>query len=195
MPMSDKGFEFSGFISAPVEREFLPREGMKEGEGVKLMLNLDYLTIERMDQLDAKFNKMFDGSLGILKAVDKAVSELATEDEPDPTPKTDAIAKRGKKKLPVAATKPAPATPAVPQIELFVFEKARARFYAETLAGEPGNTDPEKRLIHGWNVVRDGEDVPICYESFIQMPPHGLTKLYRFVIGAANNPTSQEKKQ
>ncbi len=84
--------------------------------------------------------------------------------------------------------------PEIPQIELFAFEKARLRFYAETLAGEPSDTDPEKRLIHGWDVVRDGQEVPISYETFVQMPPHGLNRLYRFIMGVANNPTASEKK-
>lgn len=177
--MSAKGFEFSGFCAPPVEREFFPQEGMKPGEGIMLQLNLDHLSLERMDLMDARFNEIFDGSMSIMKMIEGVVEEA------NPKPKS--------KKLAAAAEKPKPVE--VPKIELFTFEKARTRFYIEMLAGEPGNTDPFNRLVHGWNVTRDGQDVPVSYETFSQLPPHGLKRLWHFVMGEANNPTAQEKKQ
>lgn len=171
-----KSFEFSGLFSPAVDREFLPTDNLKPGEGLTLSLNLDFLTLESMEMLEAEVNNIVNNAAGFLDAVTEV------EEEPKKT--------RGKKQIAVAATKPIP----VPKIELFVFEKARYRFFARALAGQQGENDPSQRLIRDWNLVKAGTKVPVSYETFIQMPPHGLAKLYRYVIGEANNPTSSEKK-
>lgn len=209
--MPENGFDFSGFRSLPVEREFLPREGMKAGQGVKLMLNLDLLSLEKMEQLEAAFNEGIEQAAGLFKSP-----------VPPPPAKSDKLAVAGKKPLPkmkkaellakakfLGLTISADAkideiaaeiqlaetvTFNYPKLELFAFEKARFKFFARALAGGPGETDPYDRLIYSWDVTKDGKPVPISYESFLQMPPHGLKKLYQFVIGEANNPTAQEKK-
>lgn len=173
--MVAKGFDFAGLASPPIEREFFPHEGMKAGEGIKLMLNLDFLTLEKMESLEAGFNAIFDETANSLR------------DLIAPPP---AKGRRKSNKLAVTGTKPEE----LPKIELFAFEKAKFRFFAGALAGQPGSTDPTDRLIHGWDVVRDGKPVPISYEAFLQMPPHGLSRLYRFCVGEANNPTTSEKK-
>ncbi len=168
------GFDFSGFASPPVEREFFPRDDMKPGEGVKIKINLDLLTLEKMEALEGEFNNIFQESAVSLK---EAIAP------PD-------VKGRKSTKMAVAGEKPL----ALPKIELFAFEKAKFRFFAGALAGLPGSTDANDRLIHSWDVQKDGTPIPVTHEAFLQMPPHGLSRLYRFCVGEANNPTPSEKK-
>jgi hypothetical protein len=215
--MSSNGADFSDFFSAPVAREFFPSEAAEAaGKSVTVYLNLDFLTIEKMEQLETEFNDGVSAAAGIIKKVEEV--------EPaKPKSRSTKLAVVGKKPLKKMKTAELLAKAAeldldipdgatdeeiiaeielseiipfeFPRIPLFAFEKNRFRFFARTLAGEPGNTDPNKRLLHGWGLVdKDKQPVPISYESFVQMPPHGLHRLYRFVIGEANNPTPQEKK-
>lgn len=180
------GFEFTGFSSPAVEREFLPTDSTKPGEGVTLWLNLDLLTIEYMEALEAEFNKQCD----------EAITQFAgIAPEPEPEPETKSGAKKSKA-LAVAGTKPEPKRdlPALPKVELFLMEKARYRFFIIAMAGQPGEDNPDTRLLRAWNVYRDGKKVPVSYESFLDMPPHALARMYRFIISEASNPTPQEKK-
>lgn len=167
--MKSNGFEFSGFRKPPVEREFLPHEDMKPGEGVMLKLNLDLLTLERMEQLETEFDGIFETTVA------KALPEAS---------------KAKSKKLTVAGTKPEPAA----KISLFDYEKKMFKLRARMLAGRPGEDDPDTRIIQSWNVVADGKAVPVSFEAFLQMPSSGLRKLYEFCTGEANNPTKNEKK-
>lgn len=189
--MSSKGFEFSGFRSLPVEREFLPLADMKAGDGVLLQINLDLLTLEKIEDLETEFNRLMNESMGFAEALDAindAIEAAAESEAPQP--------KQVKgKKMPVAGTKPdAIKKFEVPKIEIYAEQKARFRFHATALAGKPGNTDPYDRLIYDWSAVKNGKKIPISYEVFMQMPPHALLKMYYFCLGEANNPTTQEKK-
>ncbi|CAN5508925.1 hypothetical protein BH10ACI2_BH10ACI2_04340 [soil metagenome] len=174
--MSKNGFDFSGFRSLPVEREFFPMDGLAAGEGVTLQLNLDLLTLEKMDQLEIEFNAIFDEILNPFKELEKD-AEANTE---------TALVKSGE-----AEPKPFQ----LPKFEMFALEKAKFSFFARVLAGAAGEADEYNRFIHSWNVTKKGKPVPITYESFLQMPPHGLARLYRFCVSEANNPTASEKKQ
>lgn len=202
--MPEAGFEFSGFLSPAVARDFYPTEqAEKDKTAVKLWLNLDMLTIERMEQLETDYAQFLDDATGVFTAV----SELFKADDADSDTDTDAVAitdavtdgkqptAKKKKELAVAGKKPSKTGLPATRIGVFAMEKTRLRFYATVLGGRAGENDPTKRLIADWNLVRDGKPIPISYEVFLQMPPHGLAKLYQFVLGAANSPTPQEKKQ
>lgn len=178
--MSKSGFEFSGFFAPPVEREFLLAEGMEPGTGVQIFINLDLLTIEKMQELEAEFNAIFDDSVAPIRKALDAVADAEQKDRDSEE---------------AGADTDKPEVTQLPKLELFALEKAKFKFFARALAGPEGDTNPSNRLLHSWNVVRDKKAVPISYESFLQMPPHGLIRLYRFCIGEANNPTAQEKKQ
>ncbi len=182
--MTENGFEFSDLFSAPIEREFFPREGIKDGEGIKLMLNLDFLTMERMEQLEGEAQRI---------AVEFA--EAYGEPELIDAPEGEAPAAGKKAKKPDAGKETTEALQKTsPKVQLFGIEKAMFKIMAITLAGPSGLTDPTQRLINSWNVVRDGKPVPVSYESFCQIPQHGLQKLYRFCLYSAPNPTKDEKK-
>lgn len=182
--MAKNGFDFSGFFSAPVEREFYPTEqAEKDGNAILVKINLDLLTLEKMEQLEAEFNSIFEDAAGLFAKIDEVKAEIdAGQKKEDALEKVDAITEELEK------------VPELPKFQLFAYEKASFKFYARALAGEPGNDDATHRLLHSWNVVKGKTPVPISYESFLQMPPHGLRKLYRFCVGEANNPTPQEKK-
>lgn len=183
--MATKGFDISGFRMPPVEREFLPHEDVQPGDGVKLLLNLDLLTLERMELIDEEFRAMFD------EKVEPETEELETSQAlaiTEPTSKS--------KKLPVAGKKPEKKKPSpTSAISLYAYERAVIPFRAKLLAGQPGEDDPDKRIIRSWNVVKNGKAMPVCYESLIVMPSQALEKLYLFCTREANNPTKDEKKE
>ena len=188
--MAKDGFDFSGFRALPVERLFFPTEQARaDNNPVKLMLNLDFLSLEKMEQLETEFNAIFDETFGVFRKIEEAAEDLPEETA------ADAVTALAVVDEDTAATA-APEAKALdlPKLELFALEKSKFRFFVRALAGAPGEKDPNNRFIHSWDVMKGNKAIPISYESFLQMPPHGLMDLYRFCVGEANNPTAQEKK-
>lgn len=186
---NENGFEFNGLFTS-VEREFLPNEDLKKGQGIMLTLNLDLLTLEYMEHLEGEFNRIANEAFSMLSYVRGEDAELQIDEPADEAAKALAIVEDAAK----AEGEKTFETDGMPPIELFMMEKARFRFWATALAGRDGDKDPDKRLLRDWSVVKDGKKVPVTYKILTQMPYHGLRKLYVFVIGEANNPTPSEKK-
>ena len=186
------GFDFGGFRSSPVEREYFPVDGMKSGEGVTLQLNLDLLTTAKMTQLEDEYNAIYEDLARPFESLFKALKPAADEkparkpvEEPENAADEDPAIEAADEKEEDSS---------LPAMRIFSFEKANLTFYARVLGGSPENTDPYDRLIHGWNVTENGKPMPVSNESFLRMPPHAVKRLYRFCLGAANNPTEDEKK-
>lgn len=51
------GFQLGKLRRPAVRKEYIPHESVKEGEGLQVELNLDLLTLELMEQLDAEIKK------------------------------------------------------------------------------------------------------------------------------------------
>lgn len=163
--MSKNGFEFSGFRRPLIGVEYKPHPSVKDGEGVQLQLNLDLLTIERMEEIEANFNEVFS----------RFGASLA-DDAAEGSDQEEGLVKKDRR------------------ISLYSYEKALFNMRVSLLAGTKGNADPNARFIHSWNVVKDGKPLPVEFESFDGMSTTAVADLYNFVTTAANNPTESEKK-
>lgn len=164
-----KGFDLAGFRKPAIEVEYLPHESVNPGEGLKLSINADLLTLDKMDEIEARFNAMF------------------APPEPEQLAEGNNAADAEKPKTALAI--------ASPKVSLYTYEKEMLKLHVSLLVGEPGNTDPNGRFIASWNAVVDGKPVPIAYESLVSQPANLIKGLYDFVTGAANNPTKDDKKK
>lgn len=171
-------FEISELKAPPFACEFKPHPNLKDGEGLQLKLNLDFLTIERIDALN--------------KEIENRVKSFLPS--PDVDAKPDALAKKSKKN---PATETALVAPARPQglDSMYFLDKEHIRLRAIMLGGAPGNTDPEQRLIHSWDAVRGGSPVPVCFEVFAGMSKHMQQALYDFVTVEAQKPSKKKSPQ
>src|SRR4051812_37482952 len=128
--MSKNGFDFSGFRALPTERLFFPNEQAKaDNNPVKLMLNLDLLTLEKMEQLETEFNAIFDETFGVFRKIEEAAD--VSDDPAEAEASTDlTVVKDENDKV-----EPQPAAVDFPKFELFALEKSKFRFFARVLAG------------------------------------------------------------
>lgn len=72
------GFEFEKLRVLPVEAEFKPNEQIVDGEGLKLQLNLDLLTVGKMEEVEAE-NRQREKDLTVLEAKQKNKSKKKEE--------------------------------------------------------------------------------------------------------------------
>jgi hypothetical protein len=181
-------FEFSGFKRPPVKREYFPHESIKEGSGVQLALNLDLLTLEKMEEIDAQFDAMF---AEISNTIENPVADELQVSQPA---ESQALVKVGsevdEELVPVPVKKES-----YRSLSMFQLDKAIIRFRAQMLGGLPGEDDPDKRFIKDWNVVENGKKVQVCYETFLRMSKPQLDHLYNFVTEEASNPTKKKDKR
>ena len=156
------GFEFENLKRPPVDTEYKPRGDEEDGTGLKMQLNLDLLTMSRMEEMEQDYNR----ALKNLAAVAKK-PKISTENGGDEEETADADNSQG--------------------ISIFHYEKSNIRFKARMLGGRPGERNAEDRYIRSWNLEIGGEKVEINYEFFEQMPVTVLNALYEFVTGEANS--------
>lgn len=162
------GFKFGNLRRPPVSVEYLPHESVKPGEGLQVELNLDLLTLELMESLDEEMQK----------TIEDIQTELDGSDETPPVTDADAPAENKK--------------PAATKFEMFHFEKMNVRFKARMLGGNPGENNPDKRFVRGWNMTDDeGKEIPVSYEIFEAMPKTALDSFYNFVTAEAGKPTKK----
>jgi|GEM_PF-6916754 len=172
----NNAFEFGGFRKPPIDVEYKPHDSVPEGQGVMMKLNLELLTLDRMEQIDAEFE-------ATLKSVEQEIDETA----------------KGKKLLTEGggAKKPARSDAGGNNVGIFAFDRALLRMKIIMLAGAPGadQDKPFDRLIHSWNVVEGGAPVAITFENIARLPSAQIERLYAFATGEANKPTAKEKKR
>ena len=178
--MANNGFDIGGFWRPAVQREFLPHDGVEPGNGVKIMLNLDMLTREFMEKVDAEFAAMFESPEEAAKPKPKQLASSSKR-----KPKKDDEVKAEKKDT----VSPSP-------FSLYVYERAMFDFRVRVLAGGPDENDPTKRLIQSWDVVdKQKKPVPVTFAALSHIPAEGIKRLYNWAMAESSNPTKDEKKE
>ncbi len=167
-------FELNDLKRPPVTVEYKPYDGIEDGEGLEMELNLDLMTIERMEETEAEFEKLF-ADLEKTKNGESATDKAGENDGGDEENSEKESRKQSGK----------------PKIGMFYFEKNHIRFRARMLGGAPGDDDANKRYIRNWKMVNKGEAVPVCYETLARMEKTVLDALYDFVTGEASKPTKK----
>lgn len=165
------------------ENEFLPHPSVKKGEGLKIHVNLDLMTLEYLDNTEKFFEQWKDEQLKKYGISDEDFAEAAEAEKP---------AKKGKKAV---AEKPKPFVAPL-QAELINDQlRLDIRYKAIVLAGRPGSDDPRKRWIASWDLVdADGKPVEISYEVVSKWSRHLITNLYEFCQKAGQTDKETEKK-
>lgn len=144
--------KFSAMKRPPIKVEYCPHD-VPPGEGLKMSINLDLLTLEKMEELDSEF----------VNTMKTAQAEQEGGGE---------------------------------SFSPFVFDKANVKFKARSLGGNPGEDDPEKRLIRDWEMTDDDENpIPVSYEFLEKMAKPILDGLYNFITAEASKPTKKSEPQ
>ena len=159
------GFEFANLGRPAVDAEFKPHDAIADGEGLMLKLNLDLLTMERLEEMETEFQKA--------TTVTEPVSARPESEKSSEAEKSGEAENTDRKEI----------TPE--KISIFYFEKANIRFKARMLGGKPGEDNPEDRYIREWNMQAEGKPIAVAYEFFEKMPSNVLNRLYDFVTGEA----------
>lgn len=155
------GFEFEDFNIPSVQAVYKPEHF--KGEGLKMMVNLNLITLEKMESIEADFKKWFD--------------EFTKNHEPKKeNTEEENTSKEQESKL-----------------EVFFLEKNQLRFRARMLCGKPGENNPDDRYIESWEMKnKAGEDIPVSYESIIGLSKKAIDDLYTFVTTEAGKPTKKK---
>lgn len=74
------GFEIAKLRRPPVSVEYKPTEDIKDGEGLQLKLNLDLLTMARLEEMEKEFETTANTVAKVLKKNDEPESESETEE-------------------------------------------------------------------------------------------------------------------
>lgn len=173
------GFKFNNLLRPPVAVEFLPHENVSPGEGLEMEINLDLLTLEKMEELDEEFRR----TVSDLKQSEQnpVVKTSISETAPD-TENAEIIQ---------AAAESEPES-----LSLFHFDKANIRFKARSLGGNPGEDNPAARFIRSWKMSdSEGNPIPVSYEFLVKFPKTVLDRLYDFVTNEASKPTKKNDEQ
>lgn len=149
------GFELNSFRRPAEAAEYKPKH-IATGDGVQLMLNLDWLTLAKMEETEADMLRSIEFENKQLMTVGNEAAEKEN--------KSDDLNLLYKAQI----------------HSIYGFQKAQHCYKARVLGGKPGSTDPTDRVIQSWDVISGGVAVPVCYESFVQMPEAILTSLYDF---------------
>lgn len=155
------GFEAEKLRRPLVDEEFKPYEGIPDGEGLKLKLNLSHITLEYLDNLDDFFNDF--------------VNKLIKDEEEKNKANPEALPKN--------------------KVNLFDGLKFNIRFRAITLVGKPGESNPQTRVIHSWNLEKDGQPVPVLYDELIKYDERLISDLYDFCMKEAGNPKKKKDRR
>lgn len=181
-------FELSALKALPHACEFKPNPNLKDGEGVQLTINLEFLTIERIDALNLEIENRVKNLLPV-PVPEVAEDKLQTSSKKGKQSKTTETAIEI-----VPASEPEPT--ALPSFDsMYFFDKEQIRLRAIMLGGAEGNEDPTQRLIHSWDVVHNKKPVPVCFEVFLGMSKHMQQALYDFVTDEAQKPTKKKSQQ
>jgi hypothetical protein len=157
------GFDVSN-LTKPVACEFLP-PGCPKGQGLKLELNLNLISIEFMEKLESELNET------VVRA--KKISEIEEK-----VLKGDESAFKAEES---------------PQISFFFQQKEEIRFKARILGGEAGKRNDPNRIIVSWDLERKGKPVPVCQEEIIKLGKPMVDALFQFCMLEAGQPTKKNE--
>ncbi len=173
------GFEFGDLYNEDAfKTEFLPHEKVRKGQGLKLDLNRDVVSLDFINQTKSFVENLVSD---YEQAVAKSPENSGTG---EPEEKSDEE-RRAEAEKSVSTSL---------NENLMVMEGlAQAiRQYARILGGKPGEDIPSDRVIRSWDLVRGGKPVPVSYEELVTWKLSVLKKLFNFCVFEAQ---SVEKKK
>ena len=156
-----------------IEKEFLPHEEVKAGEGLTVVINQDLLTLDYL----RGFEKFYaDWKAGQTEKADQ-MRETAEKIKSLTDSADWKSLSESKREQRLSETLGSQSDIEGLVSETFRFDIESKAIY---LGGVPGEADPKKRMIVSWNLERGGQPVPVSFEEICKFSQALINKLYAF---------------
>lgn len=162
--------------------EFLPTTRTKKGQGLKVEINANLITLEYLERGKKEIEKLL-GFADVYKQIEEAAAQEAAAAEEGP-----------------ADDKAAPVDFEVIkqrldlQAQTYDRMAGEIRVMARILGGNPGEDIPADRVVKSWDLTRAGRPVAVSFEELCRWDYKLLKKFYNFCVYEASEPEKKKGK-